>query len=107
MHERPSVPNYGKTNTGDLLRPGMCLAVEPMITLGSYETKILRDGWTVVTKDRSLAAHFEHTITITSEGAQILTELPGHPLLSNVSSSNGQSSGIPSDEPAMSGEERR
>ncbi len=107
LHERPSVPNYGKVNTGDLLRPGMCLAVEPMITLGSYDTKILRDGWTVVTRDRSLAAHFEHTITITSEGAQILTELPGHPLLSDDPLTVVHDSPIPSDEPALSGEERR
>jgi len=77
LHERPSVPNYGKPNTLELLKPGMCLAIEPMITLGSGETKTLKDKWTVVTSDGSLAAHFEHTIAITPEGPEILTILDG------------------------------
>jgi methionyl aminopeptidase len=65
MHERPSVPNYGKAKTGELIKAGMCLAIEPMITLGTWKTKTLKDDWTVVTADGSLAAHFEHTIAIT------------------------------------------
>lgn len=75
LHERPSVPNYGKAKTGDLLKPGMCIAIEPMVTLGTWKTKILRDGWTVVTTDSSIAAHFEHTIAITENGPEILTRL--------------------------------
>lgn len=79
LHERPSVPNYGKPDTLELLKPGMCLAIEPMITLGSGETKTLKDRWTVVTSDGSWAAHFEHTIAITQEGPEILTILDGVP----------------------------
>ena len=75
LHERPSVPNYGKPNTGDLLKPGMCLAIEPMVTLGTWKTKTLNDFWTVVTADGSLAAHFEHTIAIPPSGTEILTVL--------------------------------
>jgi len=77
LHERPSVPNYGKPNTGDLLKPGMCLAIEPMVTLGTRKTKTLNDLWTVVTADGSLSAHFEHTIAITPNGTEILTVLDG------------------------------
>lgn len=75
MHEAPSVPNYGKPAKGQLLREGMCLAVEPMITLGNHDTRVLEDGWTVSTVDGSLAAHFEHTIAITPRGPEILTVL--------------------------------
>jgi len=75
MHETPSVPNYGKPGRGLLLKMGMCLAIEPMITLGTYKTKVLQDGWTVVTADGSLAAHFEHTIAITPKGPEVLTVL--------------------------------
>jgi methionyl aminopeptidase len=73
LHEEPAVPNFGKAGTGVLLKPGMCIAIEPMITLGTWETKTLDDGWTVVTADNSLAAHFEHTVLITSNGPEILT----------------------------------
>ena len=73
LHEEPSVPNYGKAGTGVLLKAGMCIAIEPMITTGSWKTKTLRDGWTVITKDKSLAAHFEHTVLITPSGPEILT----------------------------------
>lgn len=76
MHEDPSVPNYGEPNTGARLQPGMALAVEPMLTLGSPETRELEDGWTVVTVDGSPAAHYEHTILITEGDAEILTQLP-------------------------------
>ena len=75
LHEPPSVPNYGKRGTGDLLKVGMVLAVEPMITLGGDETKILNDKWTVVTTDNSRSAHFEHTVAVTPTGPEILTRL--------------------------------
>ena len=75
MHEPPAVPNFGQPKQGRPLRPGMVLAIEPMITVGSYVTELLEDGWTAVTADRSLAAHFEHTVAIT-EGAPIVVTLP-------------------------------
>ncbi|GDX78851.1 type I methionyl aminopeptidase [Deltaproteobacteria bacterium] len=75
LHEPPSVPNYGKRGTGDLLKPGMVIAIEPMITLGGDRTKILNDQWTVVTEDNSRSAHFEHTVAITPAGPEILTRL--------------------------------
>jgi methionyl aminopeptidase len=75
LHEAPSVPNYGRPRKGQLLKPGMCLAIEPMTTIGHYSTETLEDGWTVVTQDGSLAAHFEHTITVTPQGPEILTTL--------------------------------
>lgn len=65
MHEPPHVPNFGPPGQGRVLKPGLVLAIEPMVSAGSYETKILEDGWTAVTKDGSLAAHFEHTVAIT------------------------------------------
>jgi len=77
LHETPSVPNFGKPHRGLLLKSGMCLAVEPMVTLGGHKTKVLKDGWTVVTADGSQAAHFEHTIAITPRGPEILTVLEG------------------------------
>jgi methionyl aminopeptidase len=73
MHEEPQVPNYGERGTGVELRPGLVLALEPMITLGSPRVRILRDGWTVVTADGKLAAHFEHTVAVTDDGPKILT----------------------------------
>ncbi len=73
MHEEPQVPNFGKAGTGIELRPGLVLAIEPMITQGDYKVEILKDGWTVVTADGKLAAHFEHTIAVTDEGPKILT----------------------------------
>jgi methionyl aminopeptidase len=73
MHEEPQVPNWGTRGEGMILRPGLVLAVEPMITAGSPEVAILDDGWTVVTADGTLAAHFEHTIAVTAEGPRILT----------------------------------
>ena len=73
MHEEPQVPNYGTAGTGTLLRPGLVLAIEPMITEGTYEVETLDDGWTVVTEDGKLAAHFEHTIAVTERGSAILT----------------------------------
>ena len=81
MHEEPQVPNYGKVGTGPELRTGLVLAIEPMITQGHHSTKTLKDGWTVVTADGKLAAHFEHTIAMTDEGPKILTlrEVGEHP----------------------------
>lgn len=74
LHEDPQIKNYGPPGKGLLLRPGMTFAIEPMITAGSYDTRELSDGWTVVTADGSLAAHFEHTIAITEGGGpEILT----------------------------------
>ena len=73
LHEDPQVPNYGPPGRGPLLRPGMCIAIEPMLNVGDWRTRILDDQWTVVTADGSLSAHFEHTIAITEKGPEILT----------------------------------
>lgn len=75
MHEDPQVPNFDTGESGPLLRPGMTLAIEPMITVGSPEVVILDDGWSVQTRDRSWAAHVENTIAITENGIEILTQL--------------------------------
>ena len=75
VHEDPMVPNYGAPGKGPRLKKGMALAIEPMAHLGSCETEVLDDEWTVVTRDRSLAAHFEHTIVITDDGYEIMTKL--------------------------------
>ncbi len=74
LHEDPQVPNYGQAGRGLLLRPGMCIAIEPMLNVGDWHTRILDDNWTVVTADGSLSAHFEHTIAITEDGPEILTK---------------------------------
>jgi len=73
MHEEPQVPNYGEPGKGLVLKPGLVLAVEPMINAGTYKVRTLKDGWTVVTADGKLSAHFEHTIAVTDEGPKILT----------------------------------
>ena len=73
MHEDPQVPNFGPPHKGDKLRPGMTIAIEPMITQGHYEVVTLDDQWTVATQDGSLSAHFEHTVAILSDGPEILT----------------------------------
>jgi methionyl aminopeptidase len=75
MHQEPQVPNYRTGTRGMKLQPGICLAIEPMLTLGGHEVEVKPDGWTVVTSDGSLAAHFEHTIAITDEGPEILTSV--------------------------------
>jgi methionyl aminopeptidase len=75
LHEDPAVPNYGRRGDPPVLRPGMCLAIEPMFTLGSYDTKEMPDHWTVCTVDGSLAAHWEHTIAVTENGPEVLTAL--------------------------------
>ena len=74
LHEAPEVPNFGTQGRGIRLMPGMTLAIEPMINIGGPDVKIMPDGWTVLTKDGSLSAHFEHTIVITPEGPQIMTK---------------------------------
>ncbi len=74
VHEDPTVPNYGAAGKGPRLKAGMALAIEPMAHLGGMETETLSDGWCVVTKDRSLAAHYEHTIVITRNGYEIMTK---------------------------------
>ena len=75
MHEEPQVPNYGRAGRGPLIRPGMALAVEPMLNIGTSETEVQADGWTVSTADGSLSAHFEDTIAITQDGPVITTRL--------------------------------
>ena len=73
MHEEPQVPNFGTRGTGPRLHPGMTLAIEPMVNAGGWAVKVLDDGWTVVTRDKSRSAHFEHTIAITEKGFRILS----------------------------------
>ncbi|MBO4432302.1 MAG: type I methionyl aminopeptidase [Clostridia bacterium] len=73
LHEAPEVPNFGKAGHGIRLMPGMTLAIEPMVNAGNYGVKVLPDGWTVLTKDGSLSAHFEHTVAITPDGPVIMT----------------------------------
>lgn len=75
LHEEPPVPNFGHAGTGLRLEPGMALALEPMVVTGNYEVKVLDDGWTVVTRDRTMAAHFEHTIVIGESGPEIMTTI--------------------------------
>ena len=73
MHEEPSIPNFGRPGTGPLLEKGMVLAIEPMLTAGTYRVWELDDGWTVVTADGKYAAHFEHTVAVTANGSEIFT----------------------------------
>ncbi|MFH2137797.1 MAG: type I methionyl aminopeptidase [Candidatus Omnitrophota bacterium] len=75
LHEEPQIPNYGTPGNGVKLEPGMVLAIEPMVNAGIWKVEILEDGWTAVTKDRKLSAHFEHTVCITEDDAEILTAL--------------------------------
>ena len=77
LHEDPQVPNFGDPGRGPQLKPGMVLAIEPMVTMGSWEVRILADRWTAVTVDGSLAAHFEHTIAVTEHGPEVLTSRTG------------------------------
>ena len=73
IHEEPEIPNYGRPGTGPRITPGMILAIEPMVNAGTFEVETLEDGWTTVTKDGSLSAHFEHTVAVRSDRAEILT----------------------------------
>ena len=73
LHEEPQIPNYGEPGRGPRLADGMVLAIEPMVAMGKPAVKVLRDGWTAVTRDGSLAAHFEHTVAVTKDGPLVLT----------------------------------
>jgi methionyl aminopeptidase len=73
LHEEPQVPNFGEPGHGPKIKPGMVLAIEPMISIGDWDVEILTDNWTAVTKDRSLSAHYEHTIAVTGKGPEILS----------------------------------
>ena len=75
LHEEPPVPNYGEPDRGLRLKEGMVLAIEPMVNAGGYEVEIKDDGWTAVTKDGSLAAHFEHSVAVTKDGPFILSKI--------------------------------
>lgn len=75
VHEEPKIPNWGRPGTGPKLQMGMVLAIEPMLTAGKYQVETLEDGWTVVTSDGSLAAHFEHTVLVTEGGVEIITKI--------------------------------
>ena len=77
MHEPPQVPNYGRPGRGPRFLPGMVFAIEPMVNVGSERVRMLDDEWTAVTADGELSAHFEHTVAITDEGPEILTQIPG------------------------------
>jgi methionyl aminopeptidase len=73
MHEDPQIPNYGHRGRGTVLKAGMVLAIEPMVNTGAADVKVLEDGWTAVTVDGSLSAHFEHTVAVTEDGPLVLT----------------------------------
>jgi methionyl aminopeptidase len=73
MHEAPQIANYGRAGTKERIRAGYCFAIEPMLNIGTHETKTLEDGWTVVTADGKPSAHFEHTVAVTADGPEILT----------------------------------
>lgn len=75
LHEEPAVPNFGRQGTGAVLKAGMVIAIEPMVNMGTWRVKTLRDGWTIVTADKKPSAHFEHTVLIGNEKSEILTEM--------------------------------
>ena len=75
LHEEPQVPNFGEAGRGQMLRAGMAIAIEPMLNVGTWRTKTLEDGWTVVTADGRLSAHFEHTMAVGEDGAEVMTRL--------------------------------
>lgn len=75
MHEEPSVPNYGTAGTGLRLEAGLVIALEPMVNAGTWRVNVLKDGWTVVTEDNRLSAHFEHTVAVTDAGPEVLTQV--------------------------------
>ncbi len=83
MHEEPQIPNFGRRGSGDKLKPGMTLAIEPMVNLGRHEVDVLADGWTVVARDRKPSAHFEHTVLVTTGDSEILTVPASHPVRSS------------------------
>jgi methionyl aminopeptidase len=75
LHEEPELPNFGRPGKGEVLKPGMLLAIEPMVNMGTWECEVLEDGWTAITRDRKLSAHFEHTVAITEDGPEVMTKL--------------------------------
>jgi methionyl aminopeptidase len=79
LHEEPQVPNYGREGRGIGLRPGIVLAIEPMVNAGAHAVKVLKDGWTVVTADGQLSAHFEHSVAVMDSGPFILSRIDGSP----------------------------
>jgi methionyl aminopeptidase len=91
LHEEPQIPNYGEPGRGPKLSPGMVLAIEPMVSMGRPESRVLKDGWTAVTRDGSLAAHFEHTVAVTADGPLVLTPWPGRN--GSAAASPGQAAG--------------
>jgi methionyl aminopeptidase len=76
LHEDPQIPNYGEPGRGPVIRAGLVVAIEPMVNVGTWRTRLLADRWTVVTADKSLSAHFEHTIAVTDDGPEVLTARP-------------------------------
>jgi methionyl aminopeptidase len=80
FHEEPQVLHFGRPGTGEVLVPGMVFTIEPMVNLGKRDTRLMPDGWTVLTKDRSLSAQWEHTLAVTDSGFDVLTRLPGDSL---------------------------
>ena len=82
FHEEPQVVHYGRAGTGVEIKEGMCFTIEPMLNLGKRHSKLMKDGWTVVTKDRSLSAQWEHTLAVTATGVEVLTARIGEPWLS-------------------------
>ena len=80
LHEEPQIPNYGEPGRGPRLAEGMVLAIEPMVNVGRAAVRVLDDGWTAVTRDGSLSAHFEHTVAVTGDGSEVLTRRPNHVL---------------------------
>ena len=84
MHEEPQILHVGTPNTGLILREGMVFTIEPMINQGTHKTKLKKDGWTVITRDRKLSAQWEHTIAVTADGYEVLTLRPEEALTKNV-----------------------
>ena len=76
FHEFPNILHYGEPNTGEQMSAGMIFTVEPMINVGKYDVRMLGDGWTAVTKDKSLSAQYEHSVGVTSDGVEIFTKSP-------------------------------
>ena len=88
MHEEPQVPNFVTREKGPVLKTGMVIAIEPMVNVGTHDVRVLKDGWTAVTRDRSLSAQYEHTIGVTETGCEIFTLSPAKPASRNLPSSS-------------------
>jgi methionyl aminopeptidase len=93
LHEEPPVPNYGKAHSGVLLKPGMVLALEPMVNVGTWRVRVLGDKWTVVTADGNLSAHYEHTVAVIPEGFEVLTLTGEEPLVNFIPAALGKTEG--------------